>query len=217
MSRVEDFAKSWSPRERTGIIDKIKTVVSPPPPVRPKLARALYKLRVQNNKLEYVIAKMRERDQSLFEKVVKAQMEKDQTHAAMYAAELAELRKMIKALVFAKTAVERITLRLETILIVGDTLNGLVPVVGVIKDIKKYLLNIVPEIGIELAEIGETLESIVMETGQFHDWTTAPSVYSEEAKKIMEEAAIVAEQRMKEYFPELPSALPSPSGEQQNK
>ena len=217
MSRVEDFAKSWTPREKTGIIEKIKTTISPPPPVRPKLARALYKLRVQNNKLEYVIAKMKERDQALFEKVVKAHIEKDQAHAAMYAAELAELRKMTKALMTAKTAIERITLRLETVLVVGDVVSGLAPVVGVIKDIKKYLLGIVPEIGIELAEIGELLESVLVETGEFHEWSAAPTVYSEEAKKIMEEAAIVAEQRMKEFFPELPSSLPSPSGEQQNK
>ncbi len=216
MSRVEDFAKSWVPREKIGFFEKVKHTISPPPPIKQKLARALYRLRVQGNKLEYVIAKMKERDQALFEKVVKAQIDKDQARAAMYAAELAELRKMTKALMMAKIAVERITLRLETILIVGDTLAGLAPVVAVVKDIRKYLTAVVPEIGIELAEIGELLESVMMESGEFHDWTTMPSVYSEEAKKILEEAAIVAEQRMKEYFPELPSALPSPGGEQKN-
>lgn len=161
---------------------------------------------------------MKERDQALFERVVKAQMEKDQAHAAMYAAELAELRKMTKALMMAKIAVERIILRLETVLVVGDVVSGLAPVVAVVKDIRKHLLSVVPEIGLELAEVGELLESVMMETGEFHEWSVAsPSVYSEDAKKILEEAAIVAEQRMKEYFPELPSTLPSPSGEQQNK
>ncbi|MET1101847.1 MAG: Snf7 family protein [Pyrodictiaceae archaeon] len=217
MSRVENFVKNWSPRDKPGVIEKIKNTISPPPPVRQKLAIALYKLRVQNNKLEYVLAKMRERDQVLFEKVVQAQMDKDQTRAAMYAAEVAELRKMTKALMTAKLAVERITLRLETVMTMGDVLVGLAPVVAVVKDLKKYLIGIVPEIGLELAEIGELLESVVMEAGEFADWTSIPTVYSEEAKKIMEEAAMIAEQRMKEFFPELPGGLPSPSGEQQKK
>ncbi|ABM81292.1 Snf7 family protein [Hyperthermus butylicus] len=218
MARVEDFAKVWSPQPKEpGIIEKIKNTINPPPPLRHKLAIALYKLRVQNNKLEYIIAKMKERDQALFEKVVQAQIEKDQTRAAMYAAEVAELRKMIKSLLTAKYAIERVTLRLETVMTMGDVLVGLAPVVGVIKDLRRYLTSLVPEIGIEMAEIGELLESVVTEAGEFTSFMSMPSYYSEEAKKIMEEAAAVAEQRMKAEFPELPTAFPTPSGQQDQK
>ena len=209
MSRVEDFVKAWTPKERTNIAEKIKNMVSPPPPLRYKLAMALYKLRVENNKLEYIIAKMKERDQLLFEKVVQAQMEKDSAKAMMYAAEVAELRKLTKAIMTAKLALERVALRLETIMTMVDVVVNLAPVVAVVKDLKKYLLGIVPEIGLEMAEIGELLESVVMEAGEFSDWTSLPSVYNEEAKKILEEAAIIAEQRMKAEFPELPGSLPS--------
>jgi division protein CdvB (Snf7/Vps24/ESCRT-III family) len=218
MARVEDFAKAWSPQPKEpGIIDKIKNTINPPPPLRHKLAIALYKLRVQNNKLEYIIAKMKERDQALFEKVVQAHIEKDKTKAAMYAAEVAELRKMIKSLLTAKYAIERVTLRLETVMTMGDVLVGLAPVVGVIKDLRRYLVGLVPEIGIEMAEIGELLESVVMEAGEFTSYMSIPTTYSEEARKIMEEAAAVAEQRMKAEFPELPSAFPTPSSQQEQK
>jgi division protein CdvB (Snf7/Vps24/ESCRT-III family) len=219
LARVEDFAKVWNPQPKgPGVIDKIKNTINPPPPLRHKLAVALYKLRVQNNKLEYIIAKMKERDQALFEKVVQAHMEKDTQRAAMYAAEVAELRKMIKSLMVAKYAVERVALRLETVMTMGDVLVGLAPVVGVIKDLRRYLTGLVPEIGLEMAEIGEILESVVTEAGEFTGFMSMPSgVYSEEAKKIMEEAAAIAEQRMKAEFPELPSAFPTPGGSQQNK
>jgi division protein CdvB (Snf7/Vps24/ESCRT-III family) len=219
LARVEDFAKVWNPQPKgPGVIDKIKNTINPPPPLRHKLAVALYKLRVQNNKLEYIIAKMKERDQVLFEKVVQAHMEKDTQRAAMYAAEVAELRKMIKSLMVAKYAVERVALRLETVMTMGDVLVGLAPVVGVIKDLRHYLTGLVPEIGLEMAEIGEILESVVTEAGEFTGFMSMPSgVYSEEAKKIMEEAAAIAEQRMKAEFPELPSAFPTPGGSQQNK
>lgn len=212
MARVEDFAKAWNPQPKgPGVIERIKNTINPPPPMRHKLALALYKLRVQNNKLEYIIAKMKERDQALFEKVVQAQMEKDTTRAAMYAGEVAELRKMIKSLLVAKYAIERVALRLETVMTMGDVLVGLAPVVGVIRDLRRHLTGLVPEIGLEMAEIGEMLEGVVTEAGEFTSFTSAPTVYSEEAKKIMEEAAAVAEQRMRAEFPELPSAFPSPT------
>jgi len=220
MARVDDFAKIWSPQPKgPGLVDKIRHTINPPPPLRHKLALALYKLRVQNNRLEYTIAKMRERDQALFEKVVQAQMDKDKTRAAMYAAEVAELRKMIKSLMVAKYALERVALRLETVMTMGDVLVGLAPVVAVIKDLRHYLVNLVPEIGLEMAEIGDLLESVVADAGEFTGaFATMPTVASEEARKIMEEAAAIAEQRMKAEFPELPGAtFPTPGGTNQNK
>jgi len=160
-----------------------------------------------------MIAKMKERDAQLFEKVVQAQMEKDSARAAMYAAEVAEIRKLVKALMTARLALERVALRLETIMAMGDALVGIAPVVSVIKDLRKYLLGIVPEIGLELTEIGELLEGIVTETGELSGAFPAPTVHSEEAKKILEEAAAIAEQRLKAEFPELPTTVPS--GEKQ--
>ncbi len=210
MTRVEDFVKSWTPQPKSpGIIEKVKNKINPPPPLRHKLAIALYKLRVQSNKLDYIIAKMKERDAALFEKVVQAQMDKDTARAAAYAAEVAEVRKLTKTLLTAKLAIERVALRLETVMTMGDVLVGLAPVVAVIQDLKKHLIGLVPEIGLELAEIGELLESVVMETGEFTSYMSLPTVYSEEAKKILEEAAVIAEQRMRAEFPELPKALPS--------
>lgn len=219
MARTDDFAKIWNPQPKgPGVVDKIRNFINPPPPLRQKLALALYKLRVENNKLEYIIHKMKERDQILFEKVVQAQIEKDQTRAAMYAGEVAELRKMIKSIMMAKYAIEKVSLRLETVMTMGDVVTGLAPVVAVIKDLRRYLTGLVPEIGLEMAEIGELLESVVTEAGEFTSFMSMPTgVYSEEARKIMEEARIVAEQRMKSEFPELPSAFPTPTAENQNK
>ncbi|NPA05425.1 MAG: hypothetical protein GXO09_04965 [Crenarchaeota archaeon] len=218
MSRVDGFVKVWSPDKKPGLAERIKSKITPQPPLRYKLTIALYRIRTETNKLDYMIAKMKERDAMLFEKVVQAQMDKDQARAAMYASEVAEIRKLVKALMTAKLALERVGLRLETVMAMGDVVAGIAPVVGVIKDLRKYLLGIVPEIGLELTEIGELLESVVAEAGEFTAFTSMPTVYSEEARKILEEAAAVAEQRMKTEFPELPSpgALPEPQGQKQH-
>lgn len=215
MPGVETFVKAWLPNNKPGFTEKLKDKFGTQQPIKYKLTIALYKLKTQTNKLDYMIAKMKERDAQLFEKVVQAHMEKDSTRAAMYAAEVAEIRKLVKALMTARLALERVALRLETVMAMGDALVGIAPVVGVIKDLRKHLLGIVPEIGLELTEIGELLEGIVTETGELTGAFPAPTVYSEEAKKILEEAAVIAEQRLKAEFPELPTTTTVPSGEKQ--
>ncbi|MEM1844815.1 MAG: hypothetical protein QW311_04050, partial [Ignisphaera sp.] len=53
-------------------------------------------------------------------------------------------------------------------------------------------------------EIEEGLRDVVISTGEALGMPTGDVYTSPEAKRILEEAKIVAEQRMKEKFPELP-------------
>ncbi len=194
---------------------KIKNFISPPPPLRQRIALALYKLKAQNNHLEYMIAKLQERDKRLFEKVVEAQIARDKAKASMYAAEVAEIRKIAKTVMTAKLALERVALRLETIREMGDLLVTLGPVVGVVKELRSVLMGVMPETALELREIDDLLESVIIDAGEFMGVESEVYLVNEEAKKILQEATMIAEQRMKEQFPELPSStapstLPQP-------
>jgi division protein CdvB (Snf7/Vps24/ESCRT-III family) len=63
-----------------------------------------------------------------------------------------------------------------------------------------------PEFSYEMIELEESLREVVTETGEGLGVGFTEATYSSpEARKILEEARIVAEQRMKESFPELPS------------
>lgn len=204
MPGLSGFSESWG-SNRTSVGRKIKELISPPPPLRQRIALALYKLKVQNNHLEYMVAKLRERDRRLFEKVVEAHIARDKAKASMYAAEVAEIRKIAKTVMTAKLALERVTLRLETIREMGDILVALGPVMGVIKELREHLMGVMPETALELREVDDLLESIIVDAGEFMGVESDVLVASEDAKKILQEAAAVAEQRMKEQFPELPS------------
>src|SRR5205807_996813 len=63
----------------------------------------------------------------------------------------------------------------------------------------------IPQVGYELGEISESLNSVVMEvgeaTGQSYDFEAS----GVESQKILSDANTVAETRMREKFPELPS------------
>jgi Conserved protein implicated in secretion len=161
------------------------------------------------SRLDVYISRLQERDRTLFEKVVESQMSKDTARAAMYANEIAEIRKISRQLITTQIALEQVQLRLETITELGDVFNSLIPVLGVIKELRNAMKGVMPEISLELAELEEGLQEVVIEAG---DFTGAPANYgasSPEARKILEEASVVAEQRMKEKFPELPSFVTS--------
>ncbi|HIQ03300.1 MAG TPA: hypothetical protein EYH40_02645 [Desulfurococcales archaeon] len=211
-SRLEKMAKEWSVESKMGLGNRLRKMIYPPPPMRQRIAMALYRIKVQVSRLEHMLCRLQERDKVLFEKVIDAQMAKDTARATIYANEVAEIRKIAKTLLRAQLALEQIALRLETIQELGDILVTMAPIVNVIKDLKKQLMGVVPEIAFELSEIDELLHSVIIEAGEFTGHTVDFTIASSEAKKILEEASVIAEQRMKEKFPELPSAT-SVSGE----
>uniref|UniRef100_A0A7J3ZL58 Snf7 family protein n=1 Tax=Fervidicoccus fontis TaxID=683846 RepID=A0A7J3ZL58_9CREN len=215
MGSIEAFAKKWAPNsDKESVWKKLRNTVSPPPPARHRIAMALFKIRVQKSKMEYTLHRLQSRGAQLFEKVVDAQVKKDIAKATMYATEVAEVRKVAKALMSAIIALERISLRLETIQDVGDLITALGPVVGVIREVRSTLMGIMPEVAFELMEVDELLQSTVMELGEFAGIHIQQPTASEEARKVLEEATAIAEQRMKEQFPEIPvgsgSKLPEP-------
>ncbi len=199
---LKDFEKRWNGGPTVG--EKIKDLFKKKEPIKQKLVLANYKIRAMVSRLEVFIERLRERDRALFEKVVDALTQGDETRAIMYANEIAEIRKLVKQLTVTQVALEQVALRIETVLTVGDVMSGLSPVLGVIKELRTMLRGIMPEISLELSEVEEGLRDVVISTGEALGITTTDVVTSPEAKKILEEAKIVAEQRMKEKFPELP-------------
>lgn len=215
MVGYESWAKRWkNDPSRVTIAKKIRDVVSPPGPMRAQIVNAIYKISSQIQKLEYNISKLQNHDKNLFEKTVNALIDGDRTRAAMYANEIAEIRKMAKIIMTVKYALERVKIRLETALVVGDTHASLAPAVVALKQVAGYLRNMMPDVFTELIEVDESLQMTLMQTTAAVPDMISASHVSEEAEKILKEASLVAEQKIKEKFPELPkldAAVPSTS------
>ncbi|QGA67601.1 cell division protein CdvB1/B2 [Sulfolobus sp. E11-6] len=194
----KDFQKMWDYEQERFKIKGSKE------PLKYRLVNAHYKISSMISRLDAYISRMQERDKILFERVVEAQMSKDTQRAAMYANEVAEIRKISRQLLTTQIALEQVQLRLETVTELGDIFVNLIPVLGVISELKSALKGIMPEVSLELAELGEGLQEIVTESGEFTGMGSYAAASSPEARKILEEASVVAEQRMKEKFPDLP-------------
>src|SRR5947207_13988903 len=90
----------------------------------------------------------------------------DTARSTMYANEIAEIRKMAKITLRSELALEQVGLRLETIQEFGDVAATMGPIAGVVAAIKNQVQGVIPQVGYELGEIYETLNSVVMEVGE---------------------------------------------------
>ena len=210
----EKFARKWEVRpDQQSITKKIREAVRPPGPLKPRLDRAIRRIEVQIQKLDRASERFSQRDKSIFAKIVEAYTQHDMARANILANELAEIRKMEKMIMHAKLALEQIVLRLSTVSELGDIVTTLAPAVSVLRSVRGGMAMIFPEAERELGEIGDLLNGIIIEAGQTTGSTINFEAANEDAQKILNEAATVAEQRIKEKLPELPAGVPTATAE----
>jgi division protein CdvB (Snf7/Vps24/ESCRT-III family) len=78
------------------------------------------------------------------------------------------------------------------------------PVAVVVNTIKTQLQGILPQVSLELASVNESLEDLASQVGDAAEESFAIPVSGEDGQKILSEANAVAEQKMRERFPDLP-------------
>lgn len=205
VSNMSNFANKWESRKESQTIsEKVKEAIKPAGPLKPRLEHAIRQIHVQISKLDTTANKLKERDNSIFTRVVGAVQKHDNQHAAIYANELSEVRKMSKMVTHAKIALEQISLRLNTVQELGDVVITLTPAMSVIRSVKSGLVSVLPEAENEIGEISGLLSNILVDAGQLGGYTLNFEAANEDAENILTEASAVAEQRMKDKFPELP-------------
>jgi division protein CdvB (Snf7/Vps24/ESCRT-III family) len=129
--------------------------------------------------------------------------------ANVFANELAEIRKMEKMIMHARLALEQIVLRLRTVSELGDVVTTLAPAVGVLRTVRTGMASVFPEAERELGQIGNLLSGIIIDAGQSTGLTLNFDAANEDAQRILTEAGSVAEQKIKDKFPDLPAGIPS--------
>lgn len=177
-----------------------------PEPLKERIVHASFRLRSQLEKLDHMYSRLQQRDRELFQRCVGAQVSKDPGHAKIYANECGEIRKIAKVVLGSQLALEKVILRLETVEEFGEIMVQMAPVMGIVKETKSKIAGIVPEVATELEEVNDTLADLTNEATTEVTSTSMPIEATDgEAKKVLEETGLIAEQRLKDHFPDLPS------------
>ncbi len=206
-SPMSKFSKGWKAEEKEGFGKKTRDAIRGPKPIRPQIQRATQQLNGEINKLDAAMNKLKQRENSIFKKTVAAVQAHDQESSKAYSNELAEVRKMTKVVTQSRLALEQISTRLQTVTDMGDFAMTLGPAIGVIRSVRSTLGEAMPDAQGALGEIGNQLNSIMSDVGGITGADFYSPESSEEANKILAEAAAIAEKRMSESLPEVPSSV----------
>jgi division protein CdvB (Snf7/Vps24/ESCRT-III family) len=204
----EHFAKKWeSKKEENSFTNSLKETFRSSAPLKPRMDYAIKRLEIQITKLDQSSERFSQKDRALFTKIVDSYAKHDTAHANVYANELAEVRKMEKLIMNARLALDQVLLRLRTCTEFGDIVATLGPAIGVLRSIGGGIGGVLPEAENELGDIGNMLSGLMFDAGQGCGLTLNFNSVNEDAAKILEEAATVAEQKINANLPELPSGL----------
>ncbi len=197
----EKFTDNWQKQDKATVADRVREQVAPPPPMKQRLDTAKRKLSEEITQLNRINDKLNQKDKTLYSQVVKAYEEHDHARAQSLASELAELRKVESRTQYGKYALERAYTKIEVAKDYGDMVAALVPVGQIVKNVKSALVDFLPSTSNALGEIdsimSETLVSFSGLTGE----TQILGPTSEDAEKILSEAAVIAESKLKEKLP----------------
>lgn len=163
-------------------------------------------LKVQEQNLDRIYSRIKMRDEQLFKEVEKALVERDNPRALVYANEVAQVRKMGKIILSNKLALERIILRLEDTLDFKDTLKVLGPVVNVVNRVGSEIRNVAPQVAESLKQIEDMMNRVLIQAGEVSGYEPYVST-DREADQILREASVLASQKMKSSFPDIPEPL----------
>ncbi len=207
---MADLIKSWESSSQPSTFSKITRAMKKPKPLRERVSFTIYKLKVQQGRLEQSYQRMQKHYNGLFRRCTNAVLAKDSARASIYANECAEIRKMCQTILRSQFAIEQVVLRLETVEEFGDIAVEMNPVANVINSIRGNLSGVVPEVSYRLGEIGNSLNDLVVDSGRVTATNWNVITAGEDADRILEDANAIAEQKMKEKFPTLPTTtLPS--------
>ncbi|SPC33310.1 conserved protein of unknown function [Candidatus Nitrosocaldus cavascurensis] len=198
---MTEFSNKWVKKDDRGMGDRVRDALKPQGPLRPRVEQAMNRIQLQIQKIDTMLAKMRERDATLFRRIVEAVHKHDMETGRMLSNELAEVRRVSKTMNNAKIALEQVHLRLSTVHDIGDLAVSLAPAISVMKGVKQGISRFMPEAEGEINEMTSTLSNLMVDTMQGGNFNFVSDVSSEDVERILAEAAAVAEKSLDSKLP----------------
>ena len=202
------FVDRWKDKEKKpSVASKIKNIGKSSESLKEQISLVTQRLDVQTRTLDNAVKRFEVRDTEIFQRIVKALSERDEAHAKILATELWEIRKVEKMLTHASLAMQSVSMRLITVTEMGDLVAVLNPAKSLLNNIRSEMCSILPEASQELGNIGSLLSDIVTTTNQSTDLPMDVRAANDEALKILDEAEVAVESRLKERLPEVATEI----------
>ncbi len=201
---MPDFTSKWNKKDRLTLGKKIAKRFRNSTLSKKKLEEAVRSIQTQIHSLDNLLLRLKERDKHIFSEVIRCIKLRNKKKASIYANELTQIRNLIKQVIFAKLALERICIRINTITDAGDVAAALAPAVSAVRSVQDIIREVVPQAEEGFTEISTLLNSILVDASANEGFQLDIKTANADAEQIIEEATKVAEEELKAKFPEVP-------------
>ena len=194
-------------KKSTNVSQKVVNSIKPDFPLKHKIDLAQKQLENQISKLDKLEIQLKSKNTAIFEKIVCAQKSNNNSHAKMYANELAEIRKIQNMVNGAKVSMQQVELRLNTVSDLGDVVVTLSPCMSLMKGIIPTINNIMPSAASSMQDVSSILEEMMSQTSVSNDLSmTQTTSISSDAVSILEHAQSIVDGQARNVIPEPPTA-----------
>lgn len=159
-----------------------------------KIVTALKEIEIQRRELETLRGRLSERRQMLFDSAVRALQEKNRSKANVYANEHAEMCKTMKVVEASELALIQVTLRLQSIMEIGDAMAHMTTAFKSLKVVSKTMEGFVPALDATSESINNTLAETMAQMGNISPGITV-DINNENAEELVEQARKFAEEQ----------------------
>jgi len=201
---MSDFTSKWDKRDRLTFGKKIVKRFRNPNLSKKKLEEAVRSIQTQIISLDNLLLRLKERDKHIFSEVIRCIKLRNKRKASIYANELTQIRNLIKQVIFAKLALERICIRINTITDAGDIAATLASAVSAVRSVQDIIREVIPQAEEGFTEISTLLNGILVDASANEGLQLDIKAANADAERIIEEATKVAEEELKAKFPEVP-------------
>lgn len=159
------------------------------------ISDVLEKLSLIRARLSRRVKEIEVKHRELFEQVVKAYLEKDEKKAAMYAEELAELRRIRERGVYANLLLEGVIYKIEAVKDLSNANKVIVSLKDVLAAASREVREVAPATSNGLVKLIDMIEDLSINVGEVPKTVDMSPQLSEEAKNILDKASMIAAQR----------------------
>jgi division protein CdvB (Snf7/Vps24/ESCRT-III family) len=192
------FFTNWT--KKKDYIDYTNKELKESLPLKPRIESVLNKTQLQISKLDAKIAKMKGREEEIFNKVIDAVKTHNTIYAKNLSNELSQLRKSQRTLNQARMALEQVSMRISTIQDLGEIMEILEPAMSPVKGLKSDFKRLMPSTDMELNYMQMLTNSILSDSMQNNeidviDMNIVGSSENKDMDHIMNEASAVLEEQ----------------------
>jgi len=196
------FFTNWTKNKKNRVDDTNKKLIEdliPNSHVKPRIESVMNDTQLQISKLDVKISKIKEREETLFNKVIDAMKSHDIAHTKIWSVQLARLRKNQLTLNQARIALEQVSMRISTIHVLSEIMETLEPAMSPVKGLKSDFEISVPTTDTELNYMQMLTNSILSDSNQDNEIDFIGMNIGELSEKddighIINEASEVAEE-----------------------